>query len=112
MRTCPRLLRWGCDAGVANRVSRSCEAEDAGFFASATDFVALERESPQPSTFYDSLSGEALFVVPPDDRNAFLEASEAAGRLCFREAHVANASHLVFGRGRTRMIQLYFNFMF
>lgn len=92
-------LRWNVDGDLASRLTESNtrEAEPWGSWASTTSFLAeLDEEDPAgPTTFYDTLSSVALFVVSVGQRAAFLEESSEHGWPSFRSKHVIDPILLV-----------------
>jgi len=83
-------LRWNCDYDTADRICNFNRhyAEHAGYWAS-TNFIAEAQAEKGEITFYDSNTGEALFVAPKGrDMESFLKESGSHGWPSFRDEEV------------------------
>ena len=94
-------LRWGCDRGLADAICSFNRrfAARAGYWA-RTDF---EREAASEAevTFYDSVSGQPLFVAPRGRSMAdFLAESRVHGWPSFRDEEVVWDNVRVIPSGR------------
>mmetsp|Transcript_39222 Transcript_39222/g.94858 ORF Transcript_39222/g.94858 Transcript_39222/m.94858 type:complete len:182 (-) Transcript_39222:78-623(-) len=86
-------LRWGCDRKTADRICNFNRhyAEHAGYFRKDTDFIEYAKSLPKGETikFYDSNTGEPLFVAPLGrSMDEFLKESKAHGWPSFRDEEV------------------------
>lgn len=83
-------LRWNCDRSVADRICNFNRhyAEYAGYWES-TSFLTEESADSGEITFYDSNTGEALFVAPRGRSWAeFVAESRSHGWPSFRDEEV------------------------
>lgn len=86
-------LRWGCDRKTADRICNFNRhyAEHAGYFRKDTSFMEYAKSLPKGETikFYDSNTGEPLFVAPLGrTMEAFLKESRSHGWPSFRDEEV------------------------
>lgn len=86
-------LRWGCDRSIADRICNFNRhyAEQSGYWKS-TNFLDQVREQAQNGeeiTFYDSNTGNALFVAPRGRSfEEFVKESTSHGWPSFRDDEV------------------------
>ena len=83
-------LKWGCDNALADRICNFNRhwAENAGYWQ-GTSFVAEAKKSSEPITFYDSVTGVALFKAPVGrTMDDFLRESQSHGWPSFRDDEV------------------------
>lgn len=83
-------LRWGCDHNLADRTCNFNRhfAEPSGYFARKGEFLK-ELKQEKTLTFYDSNTGEPLFLAPHGRGvSEFLQESRAHGWPSFRDSEV------------------------
>lgn len=83
-------LRWGCDHETADRICNFNRnfAERAGYWET-TSFIDEVKEPEEAITFYDSNTGEPLFIAPRNrSMEAFLSESSKHGWPSFRDDEV------------------------
>lgn len=83
-------LKWGCDNALADRICNFNRhwAENAGYWL-GTSFVSEAKASQEPITFYDSVTGVALFKAPVGrSMDEFLRESQSHGWPSFRDEEV------------------------
>lgn len=83
-------LRWGCDRKLADRTCNFNRhfAEPSGSFARNSEFLS-ELKQEKRLTFYDSNTGEPLFLAPQGRGvSEFLQESRAHGWPSFRDSEV------------------------
>lgn len=104
--TCPKPvqsnLKWGCDLQTADHICcfNRHFAERSGYFLE-TSFLDDEKDS-HPLTFYDSVTGKALFVAPRGRSwSDFVTESRAHGWPSFRDAEVVKTNVRVLENGET-----------
>lgn len=96
-------LRWSCDRDTADSICcfNRHYAEHSGYFES-TSFLKEEKDPKGPITFYDSVTGKALFVAPKNRTwDEFVLESQAHGWPSFRDAEVVRENVRVLGDGET-----------
>jgi len=95
--TCPQpvqqKLRWGCDLRTADNICcfNRHYAEHSGYWEKTTflDDAPKDMNKDREITFYDSVTGEALFVAPRGRTfEAFMKESLAHGWPSFRDEEV------------------------
>ena len=83
-----QVLRFGADRNVADNICSFNRhyAEPSGSYHSDTTFIQEVSDAVGPLVFYDSVTGEPLFVAPAGSRSkeAFLQESYAHGWPSFR----------------------------
>ena len=95
-------LLYGVDNKLADKITNFNRnfAENGGYFKSTTFETTVLQAKGEPITFYDSVSGKALFVAPVN-RSAedFIKESRIHGWPSFRDEEVSlkekNASHRI-----------------
>lgn len=83
-------LRWGCDIDTADRICNFNRhyAEHAGYWTT-TNFLKEEGEASGEINFYDSNTGDLLFIAPRGRSWAdFIKESQAHGWPSFRDEEV------------------------
>lgn len=83
-------LRWKCDTRTADRICNYNRdyAEYSGYWTSETSFLK-ENDGSTPVTFYDSVTGVALFKAPVGRTwNEFVDESKVHGWPSFRDSEV------------------------
>ena len=93
-------LRWNCDYDTADRICNFNRhyAEHAGYWAS-TNFIAEAQAEKGEITFFDSNTGEALFVAPKGrDMESFLKESGSHGWPSFRDEVSFSSAQNCFNR--------------
>ncbi len=83
-------LKWGCDNALADRICNFNRhwAENAGYWQ-GTNFITEAKKSSEPITFYDSVTGVALFKAPVGrTMDEFLRESQGHGWPSFRDEEV------------------------
>jgi len=102
-----KVLRWECDSNTADRICcfNRHAAERSGYYSSVADFcsaVDASKRDGTEMTFYDSVTGKALFVAPRgrtwDD---FLNESQIHGWPSFRDDEVITDDVRVLPNGET-----------
>ena len=94
-------LRWACDGALADQICcfNRHGAEDSGYWET-TSFLAEEGKKEKEVTFYDSVSGKALFVAPRGRTwREFLDESKAHGWPSFRDEEVVKEHVRVLNDG-------------
>ena len=82
-------LRWNCDGELADRICNFNRmwAENAGYFTVTSFFKDVDRSAE--TTFYDSVTGKALFVAPKGRTfEEFEQESRVHGWPSFRDEEV------------------------
>ena len=83
-------LRWNCDGSTADRICNFNRhyAEHAGYWTTTT-FLKEESEASGEINFYDSNTGDLLFVAPRGRSwESFVKESQAHGWPSFRDEEV------------------------
>jgi len=97
-------LKWGCDIKLADRICNYNRrwAEHAGYFQEETKFLKEVGAKDGEITFFDSVTGKALFVAPKgrsfDD---FVKESQVHGWPSFRDEEVVWENVRCLGDGET-----------
>ena len=84
-------LRWGADRTKADHICcfNRHYAEEHGYWEQTPVLREMYSNWPEPTTFYDSVTGKALFVAPIDRTvEEFARESSAHGWPSFRDAEV------------------------
>jgi len=84
-------LRWGCSEEIADRICNFNRhyAENGGYWERSTNFLKEESMTSGEITFYDSNTGEPLFVAPKGRSwDNFVKESRVHGWPSFRDEEV------------------------
>lgn len=108
--TCPKPvmdnLRWGCDYKTADNICcyNRHYAEHSGYFEYTSSFLK-EVDKNSETTYYDSVTGKALFIAPRGRSfSAFLTESQAHGWPSFRDDEVHNSTKRFSLQSQTNII--------
>ena len=88
-------LRWGADRAKADHICcfNRHYAEEHGYWEQTPLLREMHSNWPEPTTFYDSVTGKALFVAPVDRTvEEFARESSAHGWPSFRDAEVVRCA--------------------
>lgn len=102
-----KVLRWNCDSDIADRICcfNRHLAERSGYYNSVEDFraaVDAAKNDCKEMTFYDSVTGKALFVAPRGRTwDEFLNESRVHGWPSFRDEEVIEDFVRVLPNGET-----------
>lgn len=99
---CQASLLWGCDASTADRICTRNRhyAEHSGYFRTTTFMDEVDRE--KETTYYDSVSGKALFIAPRGRSfDEFAAESKSHGWPSFRDEEVVWENVRVLDGGET-----------